>query len=124
MELIHKDLAYKIIGCAMEVHKILGPGFKESVYEKALILEFDRRKIGYESQKQYPVIYKGVHIQEFICDLIVENKVVVELKSLKQIADIERAQVINYLKVTGLSLGLLINFGERSLKYERIVLTK
>lgn len=69
------------------------------------------------------MIYKGKQIKEFVCDLIVENKILVELKAIKQVGDIERAQLINYLKVTGLELGLLINFGEKSLKYERIILT-
>ncbi len=123
MELIHKDLAYKVIGCAMEVHKTLGVGFVESVYERALIEEFETANIQYESQKPFQVNYKGKEIKEFYCDLVVESKIVVELKAIKQLGNIEKAQVINYLKVTGLQLGLLINFGEESLEYKRIVLT-
>ena len=123
MELIHKELAFKIIGCAMEVHKTLGVGFLESVYENALKIELGLQNIIIESQKKYPVIYKGKIVKDFLCDLIVEDKVVLELKAIKQIGDIERAQVINYLKVTGHQLGLLINFGEKSLNYERIILT-
>lgn len=92
-------------------------------YENALKIELVSRNIYYESQKTFPVIYKGKQIKEFVCDLIVENKILVELKAIKQVGDIERAQLINYLKVTGLELGLLINFGEKSLKYERIILT-
>jgi GxxExxY protein len=107
----------------MEVHKTLGVGFLESVYENALIIEFGLQNILFESQKMYPVIYKGKAVKDFVCDIIVENKVVVEMKAIKQIGNIERAQVINYLKVTGHQLGLLINFGEKSLNYERIILT-
>ena len=81
------------------------------------------QNIIFESQKNYPVIYKGKIVKDFLCDLIVEDKVVLELKAIKQIGDIERAQVINYLKVTRHQLGLLINFGEKSLNYERIILT-
>ena len=123
MELIHKELPFKIIGCAMEVHKTLGVGFLESVYENALKIELGLQNIIFESQKKYPVIYKGKIVKDFLCDLIVKDKVVLELKAIKQIGDIERAQVINYLKVTRHQLGLLINFGEKSLNYERIILT-
>ena len=123
MELIHKELAFKIIGCAMEVHKTLGVGFLESVYENALKIELGLQNIIFESQKKYPVIYKGKIVKDFLCDLIVKYKFVLELKAIKQIGDIERAQVINYLKVTRHQLGLLINFGEKSLNYERIILT-
>ncbi len=124
MNLIHKELAYKIVGCAMEVHKTLGVGFVESVYENAMIEEFKRQNIQFEVQKQYQVVYKGKFIKDFYCDLIVEEKIIIELKAIKQLGNIERAQVINYLKVTGLELGLLINFGETSLKTERIILSK
>lgn len=124
VELIHKELAYKIVGCAMEVHKTLGPGFLESVYEEALKLEMGTKGIIFESQKEYPVIYMGQEIKKFYCDLVVENKIIVELKAVKKLGDIERAQVINYLKVTGLQLGILMNFGEKSLISERLVKTR
>jgi len=122
--LIYKELAYKIIGCAMEVHKALGPGFLEAVYEEALKVELSFQGINFESQKQFPITYRGQEIKQFYCDLVVENKIILELKALKQLGDIERAQVINYLKVTGLQLGILINFGAKSLISERIVLSK
>jgi len=123
MELIHNELVYKIIGFAMEFHKTLGVVFLESVYENAIIFKMRLQHIIFQSQKKYPVNYKGKMIKDFICDLIVENKIVVELKAIKQLGDIERAQIINYLKVTGHQLGLIINFGEKSLNYERIILT-
>lgn len=122
MELIHNELVYKIIGFAMEFHKTLGV-FLESVYENAIIFKMRLQHIIFQSQKKYPVNYKGKVIKDFICDLIVENKIVVELKAIKQLGDIERAQIINYLKVTGHQLGLIINFGEKSLNYKRIILT-
>lgn len=123
MELIHNELVYKIIGFAMEFHKTLGVAFLESVYENAIIFKMRLQHIIFQSQKKYPVNYKGKVIKDFICDLIVENKIVVELKAIKQLGSIERAQIINYLKVTGHQLGLIINFGEKSLNYERIILT-
>ena len=123
MELIHNELVYKIIGFAMEFHKTLGVVFLESVYENAIIFKMRLQHIIFQSQKKYPVNYKGKVIKDFICDLIVENKIVVELKAIKQLGSIERAQIINYLKVTGHQLGLIINFGEKSLNYERIILT-
>jgi len=97
--------------------------FLESVYENAIIFKMRLQHIIFQSQKKYPVNYKGKVIKDFICDLIVENKIVVELKAIKQLGDIERAQIINYLKVTGHQLGLIINFGKKSLNYERIILT-
>ncbi len=106
----------------MEVHRTLGSGFLESVYEEALAIEFDLRKVRYERQKNIEVIYKGKTAKEFICDFLVEDKVLVELKALKGITAIEEAQVINYLKATGIKVGLLINFGEISLKHKRFVL--
>lgn len=120
--IIHKDLSYKIIGCAMEVHKQLGPGFLESVYEAAMMVELKENSIPYEVQKSFPIVYKETHLKDFVCDLVVNGQVLVELKAIRQLGDLERAQVLNYLKVTGLRLGLLVNFATRSLAYERIVL--
>ncbi|MBC8191428.1 MAG: GxxExxY protein [Candidatus Marinimicrobia bacterium] len=120
--LIHEELTYKIIGCAFEVHKELGPGFLESAYEAAMKIELKAGDLAVESQKQFPLIYKGVKIKDFFCDLVVDEKVIVELKAISKISDIERAQILNYLKVTGLKVGLIINFGQTSLKHERMVL--
>lgn len=121
-ELIHEALTYKIIGCAFEVHKELGSGFLEAVYEAAMLVELKKQGLNAVSQQSFPVIYKGVPIKDYVCDLVVEGKVVLELKALKKISDIERAQTLNYLKVTGLRVGLVLNFGEGSLKHERLVL--
>jgi len=106
----------------MEVHSNLGPGFLESVYEAAMAIEFDLRNVTYERQKAIPVMYKGEKAKDFFCDFLVDGKVLVELKALKTTTGVEEAQVLNYLKATGLAVGLLINFGEQSLKYKRLVM--
>jgi GxxExxY protein len=121
-DLAHNELTRAIIGAAMEVHSNLGPGFLESVYEEAMAIEFNLRKTPYEKQKAIPVMYKGEKAKDFFCDILVDGKVLVELKALKSITNTEEAQVLNYLKATGLNVGLLINFGEQSLRYKRLVL--
>jgi GxxExxY protein len=108
---IYSDLTEKIIGAALKVHKILGPGFLESVYEEAFALELELRNIPFESQKSIEVEYKGRCVKEFICDFFVYDKIIVELKAINKITDIEKSQIINYLKATGSKLGLIFNFG-------------
>ena len=105
----------------MEVHKELGTGFLESVYEAALCVELEKAGIPFATQVEFPVIYKGKKIKKFVCDLLADKKIILELKAIKQITDIDKAQIINYLKVTKLEIGLLINFGAVSLQYERFV---
>lgn len=122
--LLYSDLTRNIIGAAMEVHKILGVGFVESVYEEALAIEFDLRKIPYERQKPINILYKDKLAKQFICDFVVYDKIIVELKAIKKISDIEVAQTLNYLKGSGLTLGLLLNFGTISLEYKRLINTK
>ena len=121
-DLVHNELTRAIIGAAMEVHSNLGPGFLESVYEAAMAIEFNLCNVPYERQKAIPVMYKGEIAKDFFCDFLVDGKVLVELKALKAITNVEEAQVLNYLKATGLNVGLLINFGEQSLRYKRLVL--
>lgn len=121
-DLIHNELTRTIIGTAMEVHSNLGPGFLESVYEAAMAIELNLRNVPYECQKAITVMYKGEKAKDFFCDFLVGEKVLVELKALKGITGVEEAQILNYLKATGLEVGLLINFGEQSLKYKRLVL--
>lgn len=101
-----------IIGAAIEVHRILGPGLLESVYETALCHEFSLRGIAHQRQVAVDVIYKGVTIEGQRLDLLVQGEVVVELKSLSKLPDVAKAQLLSYLKATGLKRGLLINFGE------------
>jgi len=121
-QILFKELSYDIIGSAMEIYKQLGVGFLESVYEEAFKIELLSNKIPFESKKKYPVMYKNTFVKDFFCDLVIDNKIIIELKAISNISNIERAQVLNYLKVTGLKLGIIVNFGETSLKYERIVL--
>lgn len=120
-DIVYKDLSYKIIGCAMEVHKQLGYGFLEKVYENALMVLF--RKENIEAKQQFPinVYFESEKVGEYFADILVEDKIIIELKTIENIADIHRAQTINYLKGTGKQLGLLINFGVKKLEYERFV---
>jgi len=121
-KLIYADLTGEIIGSAMEVHRNLGSGFLESVYEQAMAIEFDMRKLPFERQKSIDVYYKGKPAKQFVCDFLVDNKVLVEIKAIRELTNMERSQVLNYLKATGTKVALLINFGEQSLKYKRFVL--
>jgi len=120
-KLFHAEVTGMVIGAAMEVHKILGAGFLESVYEESLAHEFSWRNIPYERQKLIPVFYKTVEVKQFVCDFLVDDKVIVELKAIKAITDAEKAQVLNYLKAAELKVGLLLNFGTLSLEYYRFV---
>jgi len=109
-------LTEKIIGCAIEVHRQLGPGLLEGTYEAALCAEFEEVGINYRRQTIYPVLYKGKSIGEYRADLIVEEAVVVEIKSVERFDALFAAQVLTYLKITGKKVGLLINFNSRLLK--------
>jgi GxxExxY protein len=121
--LLYSELTRPIIGAAIEVHKILGSGFLESVYEEALVIEFDLNKIPYERQKSTDVIYKNRPAKYFVCDFLVYGKIIVELKAIQKLTDIETAQTLNYLKACSLNLGLLFNFGSNSLEFKRIINT-
>jgi GxxExxY protein len=120
-DLVHSELTREIIGGAMEVHRHLGCGFLESVYEESLAIELDLRNLIFQRQKALDIYYKGKQAKQFVCDLIVENKVIVELKATKGLGYIDEAQLINYLKASGIKVGLLMNFGENSFKFKRLV---
>jgi GxxExxY protein len=106
-----------VIGAGIEVHKILGPGLLESTYEKCLCHEFDLRKIPYERQKELPVEYKGIKLDcGYRLDIVVANRLIVELKACESLQPIHEAQLLTYLKLTGIKLGLLINFNVPVLK--------
>ena len=113
---------YKIIGAAMEVHKELGYGFLEAVYQEALGIEFRSQGIPSKAQPAVEIFYKGKLLEKkYQPDFICFDEVVVEIKALEQLSGIEESQIINYLKATGLEVGLLINFGSKSLEYKRFV---
>ncbi len=112
---MNDTITEKIISSAIEVHKILGPGLLESIYEEALCYEFQLKGIEFERQKELDVFYKGKVIKGQRVDLIVNGEVIVEIKSVRRLEDIFTAQLLSYLKSTGLKRGLLINFGQKRL---------
>lgn len=120
--LIFQEETYQILGAAMEVHRVLGAGFLESVYQEALECELRERNIPFDSQKPIKIQYKNRILEKgFIVDLLCYNKIIIELKALEDMGSKENAQLLNYLKASGLKLGLLINFGVRKeLQWKRI----
>ena len=113
---------YAIIGAAMTVHKELGSGFLEAVYQEALERELQGLKIPFEREMELPIVYRGLPLKAFYkADFVCFSNVIVELKALQQITGTEESQVINYLKASGLHKGLLLNFGTKSLQYKRLV---
>jgi len=120
-EFPHSELTREVIGAAMEVHRTLGCGFLESVYEEALAVEFNLRGLQFERQKPLDVFYKGMKVKQFLCDFLIRDTVLVELKAVKELGQIEVGQVLNYLKATGTQLGLVLNFGSSSLQYRRVI---
>ncbi len=118
------DRTYQIIGAAMEVHKELGCGFLEAVYQEALSLELRSRQIPFQAQAQVQISYKGQTLQKsYQPDFICFDNIIVELKALDKLSGKEESQIINYLKATGVETGLLLNFGNKSLEYKRFALS-
>ncbi len=113
MEYLHSDITEKIIGAAYEVYNCLGYGFLEKIYENALCLELTHQGLAVQQQCSLKVGYKGAIVGEYIADIVVENKVIVEIKAANNLDKSHEAQLINYLKSTGIEVGLLINFGPR-----------
>lgn len=123
MALIYKDEAFQIIGAAQEVHRQLGYGFLEPVYQDALAIEFTLRSVPYEKEKPLSILYKGHTLEKYYqADFFCYGKIIVELKALSQLTNDHEAQVLNYLKVTNTKLGILINFGQKSLVFKRLLL--
>jgi GxxExxY protein len=120
--LLFKDEVYAITGAAMEVLKTLGNGLNEKVYENALVVECRLRRIPFDQQPRFPVDYKGCRVGEFIPDLILHDKIIVDTKTIDRITDVELSQMLNYLRVTGLPLGIIINFKHAKLEVKRVIL--
>ncbi|MCI2425483.1 GxxExxY protein [Candidatus Acetothermia bacterium] len=121
-KILHKELSYKVIGAVMEVHNTLGAGFLEKVYENAVIIKLNKNGMKVVQQAPLKVHFEGEIVGEYFADILVEDEIILEMKCVEKITDIHRAQVINYLKATGLKLGIIINFARPKLEYERIVL--
>ncbi len=122
MALIYKNESYQIVGIAQEVHRTLGAGFLEKVYQEALELEFKNQKIPYQREVDLSISYKNQILKaKYKADFICFDKIIIELKALNELTNDHTAQVINYLKVTNFKLGILINFGNSSLQTKRLV---
>jgi GxxExxY protein len=121
VELLHKHLFFAIVGAAMEVHNVLGSGFLEAVYQAALEKELAIRGIPFNRKVKLPVSYKSELIGDYEADLVVDEKIIVEIKSISRLNSVHEAQAIHYLTATGLQLALLVNFGASSLEYRRVI---
>lgn len=117
---VENPLTRKIIGCAMEVHRILGPGFQEVVYQRALACEFEMQEMSFQRESEENVFYKGRLVGTRRMDFLVEGQIMVELKAVRQLEDVHLSQGLNYLTAFDLDNGLLINFGARSLEFKRL----
>ncbi len=122
VELIHKELTEKIIKAAYKVHNTLGPGYLESIYQNALIIELQNMGFKCDAEKSVKIFYSGHEIGEHRLDLIIEEKVIVELKAVSEFHPVHKAQIISYLKATGLKVALLLNFGKEKVEFKRFIL--
>ena len=120
-EILFKELSFSVIGAAMEVHNTLGPGFLESVYQLALEKELGLRGIPFEHEVELPVTYKGTLVGIYKADLIIDSKIILEIKGISRLNASHEAQALHYLAATGLQLAILINFGMSSLEYRRVI---
>ena len=123
-ELLLEDEVYMIVGCAIEVLNELGHGLHEKPYENALVVEFAARGIHHFQQPRYDVLYKRIKVGEYVPDLVAFNSVVVDAKIIERITDHERGQMLNYLKITGFTVGIILNFKRAKPEWERIVLER
>lgn len=123
-ELLFESESARIRDACFEVHRTLGPGFLEKVYENALAHEIKMAGLGYEVQKNLRVHYKGLEVDSFIADMVVEGKIVLELKSVSVLSDAHKSQLKNYLKGTNMKLGILVNFGSEKMEFKRIANSK
>ncbi len=120
-EYLFKELSYTVVGALYSVHNILGPGLLESAYEGALVIECRRLNLAVEQQKVYPVYYKGELAGAYIADLVIEGKLILELKSVSKLTPVMEAQLINYLRLSGIRVGYLVNFNGSRVDFKRFV---
>ena len=118
---LHSAITASIIGCAMEVHRHLGNGFQEVVYQRALAIEMNMKGLSFEREKEMPLQYKGFEIGARRVDFFVDGKIMVEIKAVSQLDEVHLAQAINYLEAYAMQTGLLINFGSKSLQFKRVM---
>ena len=114
----NEALAKRVVGLAMKVHRTLGCGFLESIYVNALVIELQKAGLSFEREKRFSVIYEGMEIGFFHADLIIENRLIVEMKAVESLAIAHSVQLVNYLAVSKIDLGLLLNFGPKSLEFK------
>lgn len=120
--MIYEELTHEILNVAFEVHNTLGCGFFEKIYENAMLCEFKRRNIESMAQKEMKVRYKGEEVGVYFADFVIENKVVLEIKTVDKISKIYEAQLLNYLKASNYKVGLILNFASTKLEYKRLIL--
>jgi GxxExxY protein len=123
-QMLYKELSDKILGMAFSVHNILGPGLLESAYEGAFVVELENAGIKFERQRVYPLHYKGRLVSAYIADLVVDNTIIVELKSVKELHKTMEAQIINYLRLAKLEVGYLMNFNGVRVEWKRFVVKR
>jgi GxxExxY protein len=121
-EFLYAEETHAIIGCAFEVLNDIGHGLHEKIYENALVVEFELRDITYSQQEEFDVLYKTVPVGKYVPDLISHEKIVVDTKTIEKITEHERGKMLNYLKITGLKVGLIINFKHSKLEWKRVAL--
>lgn len=120
--IVYKEESAKIVGAIFEVHKRLGVGLLEKVYQEALAIEFEYRNIPFERESRYDVYYRDIKLDaQYIADFVCYNKIIVELKAVSELTDVHKAQVRNYLAITGYKLGLLVNFNELYMEPVRVL---
>jgi len=122
--LAYESLTEKVIAAAIEVHKSLGPGFLESIYENSLVIELQKREIEVKNQVEIPVLYNNIEVGKHRIDLLIEDKIIVELKAVKNIEDVHFAIVKSYLRAFGLEHGLILNFAKTTLEIKRVIAKK
>ncbi len=121
---VESDLTYKVVGCAMAVLNELGHGLREKTYERALCIELGHQGLSFETQHAYPVHYRGEHIDDYIPDIEVDGRLIVEVKATESIVDEHIGQVLNYLKISGLEAGVILNFKHPKLQWKKVVLQR